>query len=126
MRVLVGLLLVFILIISVGIWTNHTLGATTVELIAIFDEIEQNLQREQWDVAQKKFQELVTYWDGKSKWWTVIIDHQEIDNIEFSMARIGAYLEKKSDHLVWGELAELRLMIQHIPEKEAFKIQNIL
>ncbi len=125
MRVLAGLFLVFIVIISVGIWTNHSLKTSTEELIGNIDEIEQNLQNDQWDAAQQKFRELEKYWEEKSKWWPVILDHQEMDNIEFSMARTGAYLEKNSAQLVWGQLAELRLMIKHIPEKEAFKIQNI-
>ncbi len=125
MRVLAGLFLIFIVIISVGIWSNHSLKTSTEELIGNIDEIEQNLQNGQLDAAQQKFQELEKFWEEKSKWWPVILDHQEMDNIEFSMARTGAFLEKESIHLIWGELAELRLMIKHIPEKESFNIQNI-
>lgn len=125
MRLLIGLSFVFVVIIATGIWANHSLKTSTEELLQNIDKIEQNLQSNQWDEAHLEFLELENIWGGKSKWWPAILDHQEIDNIEFTMARAGAYIEQKSTPLAWGHLSELRLMMKHIPEKEALKIINI-
>ena len=125
MRVLAGLFLAFAIIIATGIWTNHTLKKSTEEFLGSIGEIEQSLENNHWEAARERFREMEKSWEKKSKWWQVILDHQEMDNIEFSMARTGAYLEKENIPLTWGQLSELRLIIRHIPEREAFNIQNI-
>ncbi|OPZ75749.1 MAG: hypothetical protein BWY80_00013 [Firmicutes bacterium ADurb.Bin456] len=125
MRVLAGLSVVFAIIIATGIWTNYTLKKTTEEFLESIGEIEQSLENDHWEAALERFLKLEKSWEEKSKWWQVILDHQEMDNIEFSMARTGAYLKKGNVPLTWGQLSELRLMIRHIPEREAFNIQNI-
>lgn len=44
-------------------------------------------------------------------------DHQEMDNIEFSLARVKEYVTSQDDALSLGQLSELKLMIEHIPRK---------
>ena len=63
---------------------------------------------------------------GKSPVVAIILDHQEIDNIEFSLAKIKEYVASRDLPLALGQLSELKLMIEHIPRKEAVNLENIL
>ena len=80
---------------------------------------------ERWDLAQVQSQELESTWAQKAKWWPIFLDHQEMDNIEFSLARIKGYVGCQDNSLSLGQLSELRLMIEHLPCKEAVNLKNI-
>lgn len=126
MRLLLALLIIFAAVISLGFWTNHRLQASAGELLQNIGQIEQGLERNQWDEAYTQTTELEKVWDEKAKWWPTVLDHSEIDNIEFSMAKAKEYVATKNNALSWGQLSELKLMIKHIPEKEAIRLKNIL
>lgn len=126
MRLLLALLIIFAAVISLGFWTNHLLQASASELLQNIGQIEQGLERNQWDMAYAQTTELEKAWDEKAKWWPTILDHSEIDNIEFSMAKVKEYVATKNIALSRGQLSELKLMIKHIPETEAIELKNIL
>lgn len=119
------LLIIFALIISFSLWTNHMLQASAGEMLQKIAQIEQGLENNQWEQARADTIELEETWDKQAKWWPAFLDHQEIDNIEFCMAKAREYIATKNTSLSWGQLSELKLMIKHIPEKESLSLQNI-
>ncbi|MDD4169359.1 MAG: DUF4363 family protein [Desulfotomaculaceae bacterium] len=126
MRQLLALLSLFAAVVALGLWTNHLLQSSADEIIQHIEQIEDVLEKNQWDYASEQVAELEKVWKQKAKWWPIILDHQEIDNIEFSTARFKEYIAKKDAALSWGQLTELKMMIEHIPEKEAITLENIL
>jgi hypothetical protein len=63
-------------------------------------------------------------WAQSARWWPVFLDHEEMDNIEFSLAKVKAYVSSHNQALALGQLEELKLMLKHIPEKEALNIKT--
>lgn len=126
MRTLIALTIIFTIFIGLGIWTVSSLDDSADYLGEEIAEIMQLAEKGQWDIAHKRTLDLKKNWDKQAKWWPMILDHQEIDNIEFALAKLEKYLQTKNIDLSLGQLAELKLMIQHIPEKEAVSIKNIL
>lgn len=53
------------------------------------------------------------------------LDHQEIDNIQFTMTKTREYIANENTPLSCAHLAELKLMIKHVPKKESLTIENI-
>ncbi|OPX87150.1 MAG: hypothetical protein A4E53_02610 [Pelotomaculum sp. PtaB.Bin104] len=125
MRLLLTLLAIFAAVVALGFWTNQQLEVSAGELLQNIEQIEEDLESNQWDQAYAQTAELEKSWEKEAKWWPVVLDHQEIDNIEFSMAKAREYVAKKDTALTWGQLTELKLMINHIPEKEAVRLKNI-
>ncbi len=126
MRLLSTLLIIFVAIISLGFWTNHSLKVSTDELLGNIEQVVNGIENNHWDIAYTQTIEFEKIWDEKANWWPTVLDHQEIDNIEFAMARVREYVATKNASLSLGQLSELKLMIKHIPEKEAIRIKNIL
>lgn len=126
MRLMLALLVIFAAIVSLGLWTNHLLQVSADELLKNIEQVTQGIENNQWDEAYAQIIELEKTWDKKAKWWPTVLDHQEIDNIEFSMARVREYVATKNTPLSRGQLSELKLMIKHIPEKETIRLGNIL
>jgi len=126
MRMLVAVLILFAAIVTLGFWTNHSLKVSTDELLGNIDQVVQGIENNRWDAAYAQTIELENKWDKKASWWPTVLDHQEIDNIEFAMARVREYVATRDTALSRGELSELRLMLKHIPEKESIRLRNIL
>ena len=126
MRLLVSLAITLSMILALGFWSNHSLQASTDELTRNIDRISMSIEDERWGTAQMQTDKLEKIWQEKARWWPIFLDHQEMDNIEFSMARVKEYVASQDNPLARGQLSELRLMIKHIPKKEAVNIENIL
>lgn len=126
MRLLVVILAIFAATVALGFWTNHMLAASTDKLMQNIEKISAELDKNRWDTAYRQTSRLEGAWEKEKKWWPTVMDHQEIDNIEFSLAKTKEYISTQNIALSRGQLSELRLMIKHIPEKESVNIKNIL
>src|SRR5690554_6941931 len=126
MRLLVILSIVLMAFIGLGIWSNHALTSTAEEFSNEIDNVVLATEQHQWDDASKKTRELRKEWNKQAAWWPIILDHQEIDNIEFTLVKIEEYIKNNNIELSLAHLAELKLMIKNIPENEAVTIKNIL
>lgn len=126
MRLLAALLIIFAGVVVLGGWTNYKLEVTTGDLLKTIDSLDRAIEKKDWDRAGEGTARLEKSWEEKAGWWPVLLDHQEMDNIEFSLSRIKEYVSSHDLSLSRGQLAELREMIRHIPEKEAVTLKNIL
>ncbi len=126
MRLFASLLIILILILFGGAWVNYSLQETSLVLSRQIERVSQEIRQEEWETAQKHSHALEKSLDEKTRWWPIILDHQEIDNIEFSLAKVKEYVANRDLPLALGQLSELKLMIEHIPRKEAVNLENIL
>lgn len=126
MRLLGSLAIVLILIVGLSFWTNYSLQTSTDDITRKIDQVMIEIQNEQWATAEKQTDEIEKTWAKEAKWWPIFLDHQEIDNIEFSLSKAKEYVFSHNTSLSRGQLSELKLMVRHIPEKEAFNFKNIL
>jgi len=125
MRLLTTLLIIFVAVITLGFWTNDQLTDSANELLLDVDKIHEEVNTQHWDSASEHTEELEQNWDRKGKWWPALLDHQEIDNIDFAMAKNKEYIAAKNVPLAMGQLSELRQMIKHIPQKVTINLTNI-
>ncbi len=126
MRLLVSLLVILASIVGLSFWTNDSLQSSTEHLSEQIDMVQADIQDEQWETAARQTADIEKYWTKSARWWPVFLDHQEMDNIEFSLSKVKAYVNSRDTALALGQLEELKLMLKHIPEKEALTIKNIL
>jgi hypothetical protein len=126
MRLLGSIVVILIIIIYAGFRLNYELQASTNDLIHQIDQVSILIRENNWQTAIEQTEKLNEVWEKEAKWWPVFLEHQEMDNIEFSMAKFKEYVANKNDSLSLGQLSEIRLMIEHIPRKEVINIKNIL
>lgn len=126
MRLLGIIIVILLLIIGADFWINHKLQVATDDLIQQIDQVTMQIKENQWHDAEEQTEKLETEWKEEAEWWPIFLEHQEMDNIEFSMAKFKEYVATENNSLSLGQLSELRTMIEHIPKKEAINIKNIL
>ncbi len=125
MRLLTTLAVILALVIGMGAWFNHSLQTSSDDLTGQIEMLSSTIRQQDWETAVEHSENLEKLWEQKAKWWPVFLDHQEMDNIEFSLARVKEYVISQDDSLSLGQLSELKLMIEHIPRKEAVNLENI-
>lgn len=126
MRLLISILITLAVIVGFGWWINSNLEASTINLTKQIEVVNNEIKQDKWENALAEIGKLEKEWGKQAKWWPILLDHQEIDNIEFSLAKIKEYIINKSKPLALGQLSELKLMLNHIPEKEKVNLKNIL
>ncbi len=119
------ILLPLTLFLVLAIWTQGLLQRDAEKMAHTIENITVSVKAEDWDSAASLMREVEVLWTPSRKKWKALVDHLEVDRIEISLTRVNEWilLQKKADCLV--ELAVLKQMILHIPEKERLIWSNI-
>lgn len=125
MRIFVTIIISMVLIFSAGIWVNNSLQSTSDHLSAHIETVYQEVKNGDWDLAQENAERLESKWHDNTEWWPIILDHQEMDKIEFSLTKVKEFVGQEDQTLSLSQLAEIKLMIEQLPEKEKLNLKNI-
>jgi hypothetical protein len=126
MRLLEYVIIMLIVVVGSGVWVNHALESSTDDLVLQIDRTAIPIKGKDWQSAVDQTEKLEEEWKKEAKWWPVFLEHQEMDNIEFAMAKFKEYVATNDYSLSLGQLSEMRLMIEHLPKKEEINIKNVL
>lgn len=120
---LVGLFVVIIL----SIFIQKYLEKSSKVLIIEIDKLMEAVEADKINESVKLREQVQEKWDNTKKKWAALIDHEEIDNIEETMHRVEMLIgdpEEKVELL--SELNRLSFYLEHIPEREAFSLENVM
>ena len=107
--------------------TSYQYIQTSTQALEVpLEAVEQSISTQKWEVAQKELNTAQQRWDKNKTWWTVILDHQETDNIDISLNRLEKYIETHDVSLSLGEVAALKIQVDHISDTEKLNLRNIL
>lgn len=125
MKTLIATLVLFAALLGFGTFSYYYIDHTADRLVSQASLVEQHGNKENWSQADKEFSEFQSAWTSASTKWTVLIDHQELDNINISLAKTREYIKAKDIPGFKSEVAQLKLLLKHIPEKEALNLKNV-
>ncbi|MDQ7093868.1 DUF4363 family protein [Desulfosporosinus sp. PR] len=117
---------ILVLLFGGSLASYRYIQGTTQTIGSQLDTLEQSISSQQWDTAEKELTAAQQHWDNNKTWWTILLDHQEIDRIDLSLYRLNKYLVTRNLSLSLGEISDLELLIQHISDTEKLTIENVL
>ena len=100
-----------------------------------FAEIEDNLTQLKEEILQtnanseqliNKTEQNAELWESKQEDLSYYLEHNELEKVNTQIVLIKGYLESDSPQDAIPDLEEGLYIIEHIKEKEAFKLKNIL
>ena len=126
MKTMIFLVISVIIFIGFAVWTQNILVSSAADLGQHLDRLESAVKNDNWESAGNRLEALTRVWNENRDIWQILINHEEVDNIDSTLARVKQLVElqEKTDSL--AEIAALKLFILHIPEKEALNIVNII
>ena len=120
---LVGFVVTIISAIFIQIYLEKSSKELVNEIYDLIEIVDEDKINESIQIREKVQEK----WDNTKNKWAALIDHEEIDNIEETMHRVEMLIgdpEEKVELL--SELNRLRFYLKHIPEREAFSLENVL
>lgn len=125
MKVPFFLVLALALLLGLGIWSSYAIAGSAQELTKYLNELETTLEEGDWRNSDSHMQPLLAKWSKTQQRWTLLLDHQEIDNIDLALARLHRFVQTRDLSAALAELAALQHLVRHIPELSKFTLQNI-
>jgi hypothetical protein len=126
LKITISILLLLIIIIGLGLFSFSFLESSSKVIENQLVEVENNTYSGDWVKAGAWINSVKSNWASTSRIWTALIDHAEIDNIDTALAKMEKFILVKDSSMTLSEIATLKLLIKHIPDKEAFNLKNIL
>ncbi|AGL03075.1 DUF4363 family protein [Desulfoscipio gibsoniae] len=125
MRIYAAVVVVLLLVLSFSFITLNKLESSANDMVAGLGGMEMAIAGDNWEYAGTGIAKVENLWNEHKSWWAMVIDHQEIDNISMSLARIKHYISMQDRVMASSELAVLKQLLVHIPEKEKVNLENI-
>ena len=118
-----GILLVVLCIIVGSYGTLKFLSHKNVESMK---EIYELVTRDNWQEANRVYDELMRGWGKHKSLFTILIDHAEMDAIELCLITAGESLKTMNKHDTLDAVAKSIFLFGHIEERNRFSYENVL
>ena len=125
MRTVPAIIVIIILLLGGSLTASRYLQATSQNLGVQIEAVEHSISTQKWEIAQNELSTAQQSLEENKTWWTVLLDHRVIDDIDMSMNRLDKYIETQDVSLSLGEVSALRLQVDNIYETEKFNLKNV-
>ena len=125
MRLMIFLIISVIIFITFAVWTQNMLESSAGNLGRHLDHLEAAIKNDNWPSADNQVKAITRLWNENKKSWQIFINHEEVDNIDSSLASVKQLVEIREKAVALAEIAVLKLFILHIPEKESLSLVNV-
>lgn len=105
-------------------YTKESLNLINEKLSYIKEDLKQEDDIKQKDIS-KKMDEINKEWDKRFNILTCFLEHNELEKVKTQLVSITAGLEIDDKEYVYEELNKTIYILEHIRDKESFKIDNI-
>ena len=126
MKVIIMITVILVIIFAGSAMASSYLNDTSSSFGQELNILEHNIRDGKWYDAQAQITSLEDKWKGIKDGWAMLLDHQEIDNIELTLSRLKEYVKNSNTSDSLAEVSALKMLFEHIPEKEAVSLKNIL
>ncbi len=107
-------------------WGNYALLKKDAETLSdTAKKIQVSVQTGNWEEAEGHLTKTLKTWEKSKKYWPMLVNHREMDQIDEIINRLKSYLENQDSSMSMAELYNLIFYIKHIPEKESLNLRNI-
>ena len=126
MRTLVVLGLMMVGLVIGALYSQQYLADSGQKLSAQIEDVQIAINEGNWQEADKLTEELIRSWHKTSIGWGLLTEHQEIDDINNTLARLSGFVKDKEAPSSLAEGKAALHLFRHIPEKESLTLANLL
>lgn len=115
-----------VFIVGASLIMQGVLTKTSTDLVASISGVEAGTEAGNWKSAEKDLEQVKNKWSRLSATWAMLIDHQEIDNIEVTLARMEKFVAERDKASALAETSALKNYVNHIPLRVSLSLKNVL
>jgi hypothetical protein len=118
------IILLLIALLACCFYTGYLLDRVSRQLLAEVKALEFLLKNGDWSGTLSLQQQLAVHWEKQKKTWSLMLEHQELENISCSLVRLKNRLLQQSLDESEMELSSLSYLINRLPQKEKLSPEN--
>ena len=123
------IIIILLLIILGNHFTNKYLKDTTDELVKNLTQLREHVieakETDERDNIKDEMEKMEESWEKTSEIWSVIVMHQEIDNIEQALIKTKSIINDGNIEDAIPEIETAIFFVQHVKQREALMLKNI-
>jgi glutaredoxin-related protein len=123
---LIFIVLITILIAGTSIYFNYKVKKTSDTLSIHMDKIREYTLKDEWEKASDEFKNIEQNWGNGKNFWMLTINHNEVDEISLSMAKLKEFITSREKTHVFSELAFLKQLVTNIVDNRRYTLSNML
>lgn len=118
--------LAIIIFLLIGwFYISNFLNTTVLELNKQIKAFQTSLGNKDWEEARIIFNTIALKWNSFKKTLMITANHDEIEKIDLSLAKINDHINAKELSSVVNETSWLQHFINNLKEKEKLSLDNI-
>jgi hypothetical protein len=125
-KVVSAIVVLTVFIVGTSLVMQRVLARTSTDLVESITGVETGTTANDWKGAEKNLEQVRNKWSRISATWSMLIDHQEIDNIEVTLSRMEKFISARDAASALAETSALKNYVNHIPSRESLNLKNIL
>lgn len=125
MRTLFTIGIITLLLLGGSFTSQRFIQTTTETIVGQLDTVEQSLSHRKWESAKHELTSTQQSLDKSNLWWSIFLEHQEIDTIVINMKRLEKYIEAQDFPNSSVELSTLKLRFENIRQSIKLSVHNI-
>lgn len=98
----------------------------TSAALANTQEVIEGIRAGEMKKAMKKSQEMDVSWDKQAVWLEMMVDHRSTDEVRYAFSRLIAALEQEDSATAMVYACELEGAIEHVYERQALTVENVI
>lgn len=117
-------IIIIVLIISLDVitqtYTKKSVEETRIELTDLKEQIE----NENIDL-KININKISDNWENRRAKLSYFIEHDELEKVETNLTNIKSFIEESEFDMAISSIDEVKFILEHIKEKNAFNLENI-
>lgn len=114
------------ILIALSVVEQAAVSGITGAMLADTREIIGLIRAQEFGQAADRAQALDQAWDRKAKWLEMMVDHSSTDEVRYAFSRLIAALDERDSATAMVYACELEGGIEHVYERQALTVENIL
>lgn len=115
---------IIIFIIGLDFVTQNYTKETVKNTRAMLSDLKEKINVNANDVS-KNIEEIYKSWEERREKLAYFIEHDELEKVETNLTNIRSFIEVDDLDMAISSIEEVKFILEHIKEKNAFNLENI-
>ncbi len=117
-------IIIVISIVSLDLITQNYTIETVQQTSSMLSNLKEDIKNSN-DKLDTKIDNIYKKWEERREKLAYFIEHDELEKVETNLTNIKSFIEEDEKNMAISGIDEVKFILEHIKEKNAFNLENI-
>lgn len=125
MKFLLRYIIILCCFFAFSLYVDHSILSFSNQLKETSSALDQAVYNKEWNAAEKSLDLITIKWENKKKIWLLLLDHENIDEIDRSLAEVKQMIRIQQYDMALHAISTLHHCLEDIPQSQTISLSNI-